>query len=157
MSPARLFGAPTFATVLQWLGLVFAGIVAALSNLPAVYGALLAFMVMDVISGALRGGVQGKLSGQVAYTGILRKAGELLIVGGAWVMQQILPGVSSVPLPEALAAFYIYSEGLSVLENLAVIGVPIPEFLRKALSALSPEKNIPPTNEAMVAGLKRDG
>lgn len=135
--------------IIQWLGVVAALATAAWVKLDAVYQALLVFVVLDVISGAIRAFTQGQLSSNIAYTGILKKGGELILIGMAYFVQRLVPdGLGNIPLPQALAGFYCYVEAVSILENASAAGVPIPQFLKDALAALSPDKTSgnPPGN-----------
>jgi toxin secretion/phage lysis holin len=132
----------TVARVLRWLAIVAAVLAAAFAELPAIYQALLVVISVDVISGVLLAWSQKDLNSDIAAHGIYQKAGELLLILVAAYVQQVVPGTENIPLPEALAGFYTYYESLSILENLAALGVPIPEFLRSALSKLSPDKNL---------------
>lgn len=128
------------------VGGVFAAFVGAwYVHLPVIFQVLFVFMAVDMVSGIFRAAQMGTLTSSVAYSGVMKKTGELLLVGLAVYMQQVLAPVEAVPLPEALALFYIYTEGLSVLENFAAIGVPIPDFLRNALAELAPNK-LPPAS-----------
>lgn len=133
----------TLAKVLRFLGIAVMFVGAAFVQLPHIYQVLLVFMAADMITGIFRASQQGTLTSSVAWNGTMKKAGELLIVGVGAYLQQIVSPLGDVPLPEALSLFYIYNEGLSVIENLAAIGVPIPDFLRQALAEISPDKQIP--------------
>ena len=136
----------TWSKILQW----FAGIAALIgmlfTNMPAVYQVLMVFIILDVITGFLLAFSQKKLSSDAAYFGILKKGGELILVAMAWYLQKTL-GMAGVPLPEVLASFYIYVEGLSILTNASALGVPVPQFLKDALEALSPEKQETPKDK----------
>ncbi len=134
----------TWTKILQWLSLAAAAIGLFFTNMPAIYQVLLVFVILDVITGALRAYSQKGLSVEAASSGILKKGVELILVAMAWYLQK-LGVVGGIPLPEALAGFYVYVEGLSILTNAAALGVPIPQFLKDALASLSPEKQVPPS------------
>lgn len=96
---------------------------------------LLLFMVADYISGVVNGFINKKLSSDIGYRGIAKKGGILvvLIIGvsldrllndGTWVFRTLV------------AYWYIANEGISLLENLGAIGVPIPPQILDVLIQL---------------------
>jgi toxin secretion/phage lysis holin len=131
-----------FSAVLQWLALAAAVMSGIWARLDIIYQVLLVFIAADVISGAIRAVIQKTLSSRTAYEGILRKTGELMLVAVSAYAQRLIPGGSGLHLPEALAGFYVYVESISTLENLAIVGVPIPPFLRDALLKLAPPEKM---------------
>lgn len=126
--------------IVRAAGLIIAAAAAYFTGLAPIYQALFVLIFADMISGAFRAFKQKEVSSEVAYSGVLKKVGELMLVAVAVYIQQVIPGTRNVPLPEAIATFYVYTEAISLLENLAAIGVPIPQFLKDALAALSPDK-----------------
>lgn len=124
--------------LLQWAGLAVAGVAAAFGNLPVTIQVLLVVMIVDVLFGFLRSFTQQRLSSTAAWAGVTRKIGTLLMVCLAYYIGEIsrLPGVP-VALGSLAAGYYIYQESLSILENASILGLPIPNFLRDALSQLS--------------------
>lgn len=129
-------------SLMQWAGVAGATMIAMWLQMPVVYQALLIFIVLDILAGVIRAGVEHKLSSDAAFIGMLKKGGELILVGMSFYVQKLVPGLDNIPLPGALAGFYCYVETVSILENAAALGVPIPQFLRDALASLTPEKNI---------------
>jgi len=125
-------------SIITWLGLVVAGIFAALGNLPVTIQVLLVVMLVDILLGSLRAFTQARVSSVVAWAGITRKIGTLLIVGLAYYIGEIsnLPGVP-IALGSLAAGYYIYQESLSILENASILGLPIPDVLKDALAQLS--------------------
>lgn len=128
---------------LSWLAAVAAVVAGIWGNIDVIYQVLLVVIVLDVISGVILAFNNKTLSAEFAQIGIFKKGGEIVLVGLAWYIQRLLPG-TNVPLAQTMAGFYIYVESLSVVENAAKLGVPIPDFLRKALQQLNPDKDIPP-------------
>lgn len=101
--------------------------------------ALIVFVVTDYFTGILAAGVQKRLSSEVGFKGIAKKVCIFILVGVANIVDtQILKSGSA--LRTAVIFFYLSNEGLSVLENSAVIGLPIPEKLRSMLVQLAEEK-----------------
>lgn len=130
----------TLAKVLRIGGVVVAAAGAWFVAIPHVYQVLIVFMGVDMVTGIFRASIQGALRSADAWRGTMKKAGEALVVALGVYLQQIAAPIGNVPLPEALCLFYIYTEGLSILENLAVIGVPVPDFLKNVLAELAPGK-----------------
>lgn len=103
---------------------------------------LLCLMVMDYVTGVVVAGVfkrsdkseKGRLDSRAAFRGACKKGAELALVLLA-VRLDALTGVGQY-VRMAVLMFFIGNEGLSVLENLGLMGVPYPRFLREALEAL---------------------
>ena len=97
--------------------------------------ALIAFTVIDYISGVMCGIVDGKLSSSIGFKGICRKVIVFMLVGIASILDTRIFQTGSV-LRTAVIFFYLSNEGISLLENAAHLGLPIPTVVRKALNQL---------------------
>ena len=97
--------------------------------------ALVVLICLDFISGVLTGFVEKNLSSQVAWKGLVRKMYELLIVIAAHMVDEYVIGTGDVVLT-AVCFLFISTEGISLLENAARLGVPIPRKLIEVLSQL---------------------
>ena len=97
--------------------------------------ALIAFTVIDYISGVMCGIVDGKLSSSIGFKGICRKVVVFMLVGIASILDTRIFQTGSV-LRTAVIFFYLSNEGISLLENAAHLGLPIPTAVRKALNQL---------------------
>lgn len=98
--------------------------------------ALIAFIILDYVSGVLVGASKHKLNSQTSFKGLCKKAMILLIVAVAHIVDtQILGGTASV-FRSATCGLYIASEGLSILENAGKLGVPLPKKLKEMLEQL---------------------
>ena len=117
-----------FAAVGGWLGWFLGGC-------DGLLYALLAFVVIDYITGVMCAVVDKKLSSAVGFKGICRKVLIFLLVGIANVLDVQVIGNGSV-LRTAVIFFYIANEGLSLTENAAHLGLPIPEKLKEVLEQL---------------------
>lgn len=117
-----------FATIGVWLGL-FIGPVNGLLI------ALIVFVITDYVTGLASAIVRKELSSSVGFKGLARKILIFLIVGIANVLDVYVLGANAV-LRTAVILFYIANEGLSIIENIGEIGVPIPEKLRAVLAQL---------------------
>ena len=97
--------------------------------------ALIVFVVMDYITGTIVAYYDKKLSSKVGTKGILKKVLIFFLVGiGHIVDTQIIKTGSA--MRTAIIFFYLSNEGISILENAALIGVPIPEKLKSVLVQL---------------------
>ena len=96
--------------------------------------ALIVVMVLDYISGLIKAVYTKTLSSEVGFKGLLKKITILIIVALANVIQVITGG--NVVIREIVIMFYIANEGISVLENIAVIYPNMPEELKNILLQL---------------------
>ena len=117
-----------FAAVGGWLGYFLGGC-------DGLLYALLAFVVMDYITGIMCAVADKKLSSAVGFKGICRKVLIFALVGIGHLLDTQVIGSGSV-MRTAIIFFYISNEGLSLVENAAYLGLPIPVKLRKVLEQL---------------------
>jgi len=96
--------------------------------------ALITFMLLDYILGVICGYKEKELSSEVAFYGILKKVTILIVVVLGASIDKVLnmQGVAR----SMVVFFYAGLEGISILENTARMGVPIPEKLKDALIQL---------------------
>ncbi len=94
--------------------------------------------VMDFGTGIFKAFYDEKLNSTVSYKGIIKKFGIYIVVALACMIDQY---IGANFLREAVIAFYIINEALSVLENWGKMGLPLPERLKSALAQLQ-EENI---------------
>ena len=111
-----------------WLGYFLGG-------MDGLLIALIVFMVLDYISGVMCAVLDKKLSSAVGFRGIFKKVLILILVGVANIVDVHVVGTGSV-LRTSVICFYLSNEGLSLLENAAYIGLPVPEPLKNALAQL---------------------
>jgi len=97
--------------------------------------ALLAFVVVDYITGIMCAVVDKKLSSSVGFKGIFRKILIFALVGIGHLMDLYVIGRGGI-LRTAVIFFYIANEGLSLIENAAYLGLPIPGKLKEVLEQL---------------------
>ena len=102
--------------------------------------ALIVFMTLDYITGLMCAIMDKKLSSAVGFRGICKKVLILMLVGVANILDIHVVGNGSA-LRGAVIAFYLSNEGLSLLENAAYIGLPIPDQLREILEQLHKREN----------------
>ena len=97
--------------------------------------ALIAFMVIDYITGVMCAIINRELSSAVGFKGIFRKVLIFLLVGIANIIDVQVIGTGAV-LRTAVIFFYISNEGVSLLENAGHLGLPIPEKIKTVLEQL---------------------
>ncbi len=117
-----------FAAVGGWLGWFLGGC-------DGLLYALIAFVVIDYITGVMGAAADKKLSSEVGFKGICRKVLIFLLVGIANILDVDIIGTGSV-MRTAVIFFYLSNEGLSLLENAAHLGLPIPDTLKDILAQL---------------------
>ena len=101
--------------------------------------ALIVLMALDYLSGVMCAIEDKKLSSAVGFKGICKKVLILMLVGVANILDVNVVGSGAV-LRGAVICFYLSNEGLSLLENAAYLGLPIPDKLREILSQLHNRK-----------------
>lgn len=100
--------------------------------------ALVAFVVIDYITGIMVGIIEKKLSSRIGFRGICKKTLIFLFVGvGHTIDFYVLKNGTAVRT--AIIFFYLSNEGLSILENSSKIGLPIPNSLRNIFKDLNKE------------------
>lgn len=97
--------------------------------------ALIAFVVIDYITGVLCAVADKSLSSEVGFKGICRKVLIFTLVGIGNIVDVYVLGETGV-LRTAVIFFYLSNEGVSLLENAAHLGLPIPEKLKEVLEQL---------------------
>ena len=114
-----------FAAVGGWLGYFLGGC-------DGLLYALVAFVVVDYITGVMCAVSEKNLSSTVGFKGICRKVLIFLLVGIANILDVQVIGTGSV-LRTAVIFFYISNEGVSLMENAAHLGLPVPERVKAVL------------------------
>ncbi|XZL50404.1 phage holin family protein [Clostridium perfringens] len=107
---------------------------------------LVIFMILDQLTGVIRGYVNKDLSSDIGLKGIARKCVILIVLIVAVALDRLL-NTGSWMFRTMVAYFYIANEGISLLENCASLGAPIPEKLKHALIQLKEGKKKEPVNE----------
>ena len=97
--------------------------------------ALLVFVVVDYLTGLMAAYIQKKISSEVGFRGICRKVAIFCLVGIAHILDVQVSKTGSV-LRTAIVFFYLSNEGISILENITVIGLPVPQKLKDVLEQI---------------------
>lgn len=117
-----------FSALGGWLGYFLGGC-------DGLLYALIAFVVIDYLTGVMCAITDKKLSSAVGFKGIFRKVLIFLLVGIANIIDVQVIGTGAV-LRTAVIFFYISNEGVSLLENAGHLGLPIPEKIKTVLEQL---------------------
>ena len=117
-----------FSAVGGWLGYFLGGC-------DGLLYALIAFVVIDYITGVMCAIINRELSSAVGFKGIFRKVLIFLLVGIANIIDVQVIGTGAV-LRTSVIFFYISNEGVSLLENAGHLGLPIPEKIKTVLEQL---------------------
>ena len=97
--------------------------------------ALIAFVVIDYITGVMCAVVDKNLSSEVGFRGIFKKVLIFLLVGIGHLLDAQVIGTGSV-VRTAVIFFYISNEGVSLLENAGHLGLPISSKIKVVLEQL---------------------
>ena len=100
---------------------------------------LIVFMVFDYITGVLKGYVLKELSSDVGLKGLARKAVILIVLIVAVCLDRLL-NTGHWVFRTLVCYFYIANEGLSLIENCAALGAPVPSKITEALEQLKEKK-----------------
>ena len=117
-----------FTAVGGWLGWFLGGC-------DGLLYALIAFVVIDYITGIMCAVADKKLSSAVGFKGICKKVLIFALVGGGHILDVYVIGTGSV-LRTAVIFFYLSNEGVSLIENAAYLGLPVPKKLKDVLEQL---------------------
>ena len=153
--------AKTFIEMIAGIG----GAVAAFfTGLPPIIWILLAVMSIDYITGIICGLMgkspkteNGGVSSSAAFKGLMKKALILLVVLLAALLDKAVALGAGVQF-EAVAGFtclwFIASEGFSIVENAAAMGVPIPKILLQALEIIKTKGGDEKQREKTIDGVR---
>ena len=100
---------------------------------------LIVFMILDYGTGVLYAFLNNQLNSEVGFKGLVKKM-MILVVLIIGVMVDRILGNGNWVFRTLVAYFYIANEGISLLENVANIGIPIPNKIRNALEQLNKDE-----------------
>lgn len=144
--------------VVEALAAAGGAVVSFFCNLPPVIWILLAVMTIDYVTGIITG-ILGKsektetggLSSSAAFRGLMKKVLILLAVLLAALVDMAISTTTDINFGAVCMAtclWFIASEGMSIIENMASLGVPIPKILRQALEILRKKGDGTPETES---------
>lgn len=96
---------------------------------------LLTMIIIDYITGVMCAIAEKKLSSEIGFKGICKKILIIILVGVANALDVYIIGVGSM-LRTAVIFFYTSNEGVSIVENAAKLGLPIPQKVKDVLKQL---------------------
>lgn len=117
-----------FTAIGGWLGWFLGGC-------DGLLYALIAFVVIDYITGIMCAVANKKLSSAVGFKGICKKVLIFALVGLGHILDTRVIGAGSI-LRTAVIFFYLSNEGVSLIENAAHLGLPVPKKLKDVLEQL---------------------
>lgn len=127
---------------LKGLAAVCGAIAGAFGGFDAMMQVLAVMMVLDYVTGVIVAWMGrskktegGHLNSKAGFAGLARKGLMLLVVLMCAALDRVLPADAAV-FRSMMIWFYVANEGLSILENLALAGVPFPAAVKKALEQL---------------------
>lgn len=118
-----------FTVIGGWLGYFLGGC-------DGLFYALVAFVVIDYMTGVMWAINNHTLSSEVGFKGICKKVLIFLLVGIANILDVYISGQGPI-LRTAVIFFYLSNEGISVLENASNLGLPIPKKVKDVLEQLN--------------------
>lgn len=132
--------------IIQTLAAIAGAVVSYFSGIPPIMWVLIAVMSLDYVTGLICGAMgkspkteSGGLSSKTAFLGLMKKVLILCVVLLASLLDFAVStgaGVQFAAVAGATCLWFIASEGVSILENAAEIGVPIPAVLTRALEIM---------------------
>jgi len=118
----------SIAAVGGWLGYILGGC-------DGFLYALIAFVTIDYITGIMCAIIDKKLSSEIGFKGICKKVLIFAMVAIGHIIDTYITGTAGV-LRTAVIFFYLSNEGISLFENAAHIGLPVPKKLKDVLKQL---------------------
>ena len=107
-----------------------------LGGLDGFLYALIIFVVIDYITGLMAAIVERKLSSEIGFRGIFKKVLIFTMVAIGNILDSKIIGDGST-IRTAVIFFYLSNEGISIIENSVIIGLPVPHKLKDILAQLN--------------------
>ena len=98
----------------------------------ALINALIALVALDYVTGVICAAANKRLSSEIGFKGLIKKAVIFALVAVAGVADKGIPATNQA-IRAAVILFYIANEAISILENAAELGLPVPEKLKAVL------------------------
>lgn len=144
--------------VTEMLAAIGGAIASFFIKMPPLVWILMAVMTIDFVTGLICGAMgksnkteNGYISSGTAFVGLMKKALILLVVLLAALLDQAVSagvGITFDAVMGATCLWFIASEGISILENVAMMGIPVPKILLKLLEIMKDKGNVPEQQEA---------
>ena len=110
-------------------GLILSWFIGPLDNIMKL---LIAFSVIDYVSGTIAGAITHTLSSNIGFKGIFKKVLIFVLAGIAHLLDSLMLGNTAL-MRDAVCFFYLSNEGISILENSILCGIPVPDKLKNML------------------------
>lgn len=125
----------------QWIVLVVKrGIVEdVLGGWDGLLSALILFMVVEYLTQILVAILNKKRSNEIGFCGIAKKVSIIFLVAVGNVIDVLVIQNGSI-IRTAVIFFYLSNEGIIIIENVAILGLPIPQRLKDILEQLKDGK-----------------
>lgn len=107
-----------------------------LGGLDGFLYALIAFVVIDYITGLMAAIIEHKLSSEIGFKGIFKKVLIFTMIAIGNILDSKIIGDGST-IRTAVIFFYLSNEGISIIENSVIIGLPVPHKLKDILAQLN--------------------
>lgn len=125
--------------ILNWIKIIFTAVGGYLGVFLGGWDgflyALLVFVIIDYVTGVMVAIIQKKLSSEIGFVGICKKVLIFLLVAVGYIIDSKIIGQGGV-IRTAIIFFYISNEGISIIENAGLIGLPIPQKLKDVLEQI---------------------
>lgn len=128
MNKAQMIFNTVSAAVGAVLGFLF-------GEVNGLFWALIAFMALDYVTGVIIAVINKKLSSEIGFRGLAKKFLILIFVAVGHILDANVLGGQAVCM-SAVMLFYIANEGVSIIENAALLGLPVPKKLKDILEQL---------------------
>lgn len=109
-------------------------------QITGLFWAVIAMMAIDYITGVILAVVNKRLSSRVGFRGIAKKLCIIMLMAVAHVIDAEVIGTGA-GLMTAVQLFFLANEGISILENAAALGLPVPKKLRGVLEQLKSDND----------------
>ena len=103
-------------------------------GIDAAFISLVVIMALDYITGVLSAIYNKKLNSKIGYKGILKKASYLLVIALGVILDKLLGQTGSVRT--LVIYFFVANDGISILENVGEMNIPLPKKLKELLDQL---------------------
>lgn len=104
-------------------------------EVTGLFWALIAFMALDYISGVIVAIIEKRLSSEVGFRGLAKKFLILVFVAVGHIADTYILGGTPAAM-SAVMLFYMANEGISIIENAAALGLPVPKKLTSIMEQI---------------------
>lgn len=134
MNKVQIFFNTATAAIGAVMGFLFG------EEVSGLFWALLAFMALDYLTGVIIAIINKKLSSEVGFKGLAKKFLILVFVAVGHILDAYVLGIPGVVMT-AVMLFYIANEGISLIENAALLGLPVPKKITDILEQIKNKSN----------------